>query len=255
MGKDSKIEWCHHTFNPWWGCTKTSSGCEYCYAEFRALRFQYDCFGAGKPRRLMSDQYWAEPLKWNIEAGDCLASGEGQTRVFCGSMCDIFDSEAPIPERGKLWTLIDRTPNLHWMLLTKRIDNAWIYLPHAWIDRIGDWPKNVSLGVTVENQETDWRLHHLRMYRDKYGIRSTFVSVEPMLERVILNGLRYVKVVFCGCENGPRCWRYREDWARSLRNQCLEAGTAFFYKQALRDGKIVSMPELDGHLWNEIPEL
>jgi len=261
MGKDSKIEWCDHSFNPWWGCTKISAGCKNCYAEANAVRRGVDCFGAGKARKHMSEEYWAEPLKWDKAAGIRQAQpAHWKTRVFCGSMCDVFDAEAPITEREKLWRLIERTPNLTWMLLTKRPENIWNRAPLAWMldeeNRVAGtrWPENVQVGVTVENQANIWRMEQLLAWKERWGIGMVFVSVEPMLEKIELNGLRDVGLVICGCESGPARREFHENWARDLRDQCIEAGVPFFFKQGVRDGRVMKMPELDGKVWDEMPE-
>lgn len=261
MGKDSGIEWTDHSFNPWWGCTKVSAGCHYCYAEAMAVRIGKDCFGKDKTRILMSDEYWAAPLKWD-QAALRQAQGPGggrKPRVFCGSMCDVFDMEAPMTEREKLRRLIEQTPNLQWMLLTKRPENVWILGPSSWIPSQRDhtkpktWPSNVALGVTVERQKEVWRASKLRDIAIRYGVTETFVSVEPMLEKIYLPYIERIDMVICGCESGPKRREFREEWARNLRDQCVEAGTPFFYKQGIQDGRVVKMPELDGKVWAEMP--
>jgi len=117
MGKDSKIEWTHHTFNPWWGCVKVSPGCEHCYAEAFAKRVGKKVWGAQSDRRFFGDPHWREPLKWHDEA---VITGE-RRRVFCASMADVFeDRDELIPHRIRLFQLIANTPKLDWLLLTKR---------------------------------------------------------------------------------------------------------------------------------------
>src|ERR1700690_3208874 len=108
MGKDTSISWTDSTFSPWWGCTKVSPGCDNCYAETFDKRWGTPHWGKGVPRRVFSDKHWAEPLKWNRLAG---ASGK-PWRVFCASMADVMDDEAPEGQRERLWELIDQTPNL-----------------------------------------------------------------------------------------------------------------------------------------------
>ena len=117
MGKDSTIEWTHHTFNPWWGCAKVSPGCANCYAEAWAKRVGQKIWGAGEDRRFFSEKHWAEPLKWNAEA----KSAKRRKRVFCASMADVFEFRADLnPAREKLWQLIAQTEWLDWLLLTPR---------------------------------------------------------------------------------------------------------------------------------------
>lgn len=137
MGKNSKIEWTDHTFNPWEGCTKVSPGCQNCYAEARNHRFGLDNWGPGKKRRRTSAANWKLPLRWNNEAAkahersviDICEIGGGaampprRPRVFCASLADWLDDEVPIAWLADLLNLIHDTPNLDWLLLTKRPEN------------------------------------------------------------------------------------------------------------------------------------
>jgi protein gp37 len=180
MGEKTKISWCDHTFNPWWGCSKVSAGCENCYAETWAKRIGFDIFGNNKPRRFFGTKHWDEPLKWNATAA---AAGE-RRRVFCGSMCDVFEADGIVPSgadecdyvRDALWNLIEATPQLDWLLLSKRPQHIEAMVPSEWYypehvrkkcrylsERIGQevvpdrplgWPANVWLLATVENQQT-----------------------------------------------------------------------------------------------------
>src|SRR5262249_26019968 len=128
MGKQTAIDWCNHTFNPWWGCDEArvpdgsmSPECVYCYARTFAKRVGHDIWGADAPRRSFGDKLWVEPEKWN---GDAALSGE-RRRVFCASMADVFEDRPDLdPHRARLWALIERTPHLDWLLLTKRPENA-----------------------------------------------------------------------------------------------------------------------------------
>ena len=126
MGKDSRIEWTHHTFNPWWGCVKVSPAYKHCYAEGWAKRVGLDVWGARAPRRFFSDAHWREPLKWNRGAE---TAGE-RRRVFCASMADVFEARDDLnPWRERLWQLIEATPFLDWLLLTKRPEHVGNCVP------------------------------------------------------------------------------------------------------------------------------
>lgn len=120
MSQDTGIEWCHHTFNPWWGCQKISPGCLNCYADREATRHGFaGQFAAAAPHREFGDAHWKEPLKWaRVAARDGI-----RRRAFCASMADVGEDH-PIAEanRPRLWQLIEATPELDWMLLTKRAD-------------------------------------------------------------------------------------------------------------------------------------
>src|SRR5690606_14674702 len=132
MAKDSKIEWTHHTFNPWWGCAKVSPACKYCYAETWAKRIGSHVWGASAPSRFFTDKHWQDPLRWDAEAAE---RGE-RRRVFCASMADVFERRKELNEpRERLWKLIEETPHLDWLLLTKRPQNIALMAP--WGE---DWP-------------------------------------------------------------------------------------------------------------------
>ena len=221
MAENSKIEWTHHTFNPWWGCIKVSPACKHCYAESWARRWGNDLWGAKSERRFFTDKHWQDPIKWNIQAEQ---AGERQ-RVFCASMADVFEVRNDLDEsRERLWKLIDDTPHLDWLLLTKRIEAVNDIAP--WGE---DWPENVWLGTTIENQKyAELRLPHLV----KSSAKTKFVSCEPLLgELEISDYLRDIDWAIAGGESGPSARPMDPAWARSLRDQCLKANTAFHFKQ------------------------
>ena len=183
MGANTKIQWTDYTFNPWWGCTRVSPGCEHCYAEAFAKRCGVQ-WGVKAERRFFGDKHWAEPLKWNAAAAKL---GE-RRRVFCASMADVFEDRDDLrAERAKLFSLIHTTPHLDWLLLSKRPENMERLADARWIH---GWPSNVWAGCTVEDQRrADERIPHL--LRVPAAVR--FLSCEPLLERVDLTGVLEVK--------------------------------------------------------------
>lgn len=244
MGKNTKIQWCRHTFNGWFGCTKVSEACVRCYAEsFADGRLGLGVWGKNAPRKFFGEAHWNEPLKWDVEAGK---AGK-RHRVFCASMADVFEDRRDLdPWRVKLWNLIARTPNLDWLLLTKRPENMVAFTPEAWRE---GWPANVWAGTTVENQKwVDVRVPIILTV----PARVRFLSVEPLLENVTipLDGISWAIV---GCESGTGARPMDRNWARSVRDQCRAAGTKFFFKQAMYRGKIIGLPKLDGKVWKEVP--
>ena len=108
MGEHSGIEWTDHTFNPWWGCARVSPACEHCYAETFSKRLGKNIWGVKADRRLFGDDHWHKPLQWNRK----VAKKNERKRVFSGSMCDVFDKNAPEGARDRLWALIRETPML-----------------------------------------------------------------------------------------------------------------------------------------------
>ena len=233
MGEMTRIEWTDHTFNPWIGCTKISEACHSCYAEKINKRTGNNNWGQGKSRRRTSDAYWDEPLRWDRKARKAGVF----RRVFCASMADVFDPEAPEECRPDLWHLIQETTNLLWLLLTKRPENIRQMLRK---DLWGD--PRIWLGVTAENQKmADQRIPILL----QTPAAKRFVSVEPMLGPVVLeatgrhllgpasqqrgmnDGLDWV---ICGPENGPGARPMDLEWPRSLLAQCRAAGVPIFMK-------------------------
>lgn len=132
MAENSKIAWTTHTFNPWTGCTKVSPGCTNCYAESQVKRWGGAKWGVGQERVHTSAGYWHKPFKWDRDAA---ASGE-RPRVFCASLADVFDPEVPDTWRDEVLGMIAATPNLDWLLLTKRPEVARVYL-NGLPERIG----------------------------------------------------------------------------------------------------------------------
>jgi len=218
--KNSKIEWTDHTFNPWIGCTKVSPGCAHCYAEAIELRYGADLWGKGKPRKKTSDKYWAEPLKWNKAAAE---SGT-RPRVFCASMCDVFDQEVLDEWRSELFELIEATPHLDWLILTKRPEAIDVPLPAS-----------VWLGTSVEDQtRAQERIEPLL----SIPVRIHFLSVEPLLGPLCITdalpsgsyweGLDWIIV---GGESGPQARPMSLKWVTNIARECREQGWAFFLKQ------------------------
>ncbi|MCJ2015230.1 phage Gp37/Gp68 family protein [Methylobacterium sp. J-076] len=224
MAKNSKIEWTHHTFNPWVGCTRISPACDHCYAEGWAKRTGQSHLWAGERRRT-SVSNWQQPVKWDRAAA---AAGE-RHRVFCASLADVFDNQVPARWRDDLWHRISQTPNLDWMLLTKRPQNIAKMLPTPEIGAAAwgaGWP-NVWLGTTIEDRERLRNLDHLRTV--PAAIR--FLSIEPLLEGLGAIDLTGIHLVIVGGESGPGARPMYPAWVRSIREQCAIQGVAFFFKQ------------------------
>jgi protein gp37 len=216
MAEKTGITWTDHTFNPWWGCVKVSPGCDNCYAESDAHRYGHDVWGKDAERRFFGEKHWNEPKKWNQKA----AKDGVRRRVFCASMADVFeDNDSLWAERTKLFRLIDETPNLDWLLLTKRpasigrmmLKTPWDNCPECKTysdlsdecqreslfhldERIDEWRcntcgalaaynrQNVWLGTTVESDDYRWRIDKLI---EKSAIVH-FLSIEPQIGPVDL---------------------------------------------------------------------
>lgn len=226
MGENSSIEWTDHTFNPWWGCVKVSPACDNCYAELWAKRMGHRIWGSSTERRFFTNHHWREPMVWNEEA----RSTNRRKRVFCASMADVFERRSELNDsRTRLWTLIEQTPWLDWLLLTKRPQNIGQMVP--WVKK---WPMNVWLGTTVENQEyADKRLPLLL----RFPAAVRFLSCEPLLGPIDLRpwlrvpNLYPIDWVIAGGESGPGARAMHPDWPSRLLHQCQSASVPFHFKQ------------------------
>lgn len=253
MGESTAIGWTDHTFNPWWGCTRVSPGCQHCYAETFSKRVGFSdtgskvsLWGKDSERRFFGDKHWNEPRKWDraAEKAGCRAL------VFCASMADVFEDPNPglmdhlEEHRFRLFDLIEDTPHLTWQLLTKRPQNVSRMVPAGWIcdemagqppDAYGTWPSNCWVGTTAEDQKrADERIPYLV----SLPAPVRFLSCEPLLGPVRLAetfdddmGVEAIDWVICGGESGPGHRPLDLDAARTLRDECFEAGVPFFFKQ------------------------
>lgn len=261
MGQYSAIEWTDHTFNPWWGCTKVSPGCKFCYAETLSGRYGHDVWGPRATRRTFGEQHWQEPLKWQRNAQD----QSRRMRVFCASMADVFeDSQSLDVERQRLWTLIAETPALDWLLLTKRPEHMQRLTPWG-----NEWPNNVWAMTSVENQDlAEERIPAL--LEVPAVVRG--LSVEPLLGSVDLTPwLDQIHWVIVGGESGSQARPMQPTWAYHVRDQCRAAGVPFFFKQwgawspevttpnteplLIRRSKRSAGRLLEGELWDQLPDV
>jgi protein gp37 len=265
MMKNSEISWTDHSFNPWIGCTKVSPACDNCYAEtLMDKRMHVVQWGAGQPRKRTSEKNWMEPFRWDAESK---ANGV-RYRVFCASIADVFDNEVPNAWRADLFRLIAKTPNLDWLLLTKRIGNAAEMLRVSANAAYGDtsrppqwqaemWP-NVWIGATICNQEeADRDVPKLLAL----PAAKRFLSIEPLLGAIDLRSIKIpirpvrrldyatempldalvghmggsptntIDWVIVGGESGNKARPTHPDWVRSLRDQCVQTRTPFHFKQ------------------------
>lgn len=263
MAENSKIEWCTHTFNPWIGCTKVSDGCKYCYAEtLMDKRYGRVKWGPQGQRVRTSAANWKRPLKWNR---DSAANGQ-RAKVFCASLADVFEDKPDQPEmddwRAQLMQLIQDTPNLDWLLLTKRPENVMRLFDMAWRrfggNAVTGLPPNIWIGTSVENQQTaDERIPELLQI--PAAVR--FLSCEPLLGPITLpswdeyifpdgfenNGPirtilgssiepdNLINWVIIGGESGPNARPFKIEWARDIVGQCQSANVPVFVKQLGRN--------------------
>lgn len=252
MAETTGIELCDSTFNPWIGCTKVSPGCARCYAEVSTpARTMGIAWGAGQRRHRTATATWKQPVQWNAEHAAFEQQHGRRRRVFCASLADWLDNEVPIPWLADLLELIRTTPQLDWLLLSKRIGNwsarvaevigyldeqtppAWplplrAWLAH-WLDG-DDVPAHVWLGATIVDQEEYDRDAWKLLMRTKARVR--FLSIEPMLGPVFGSpSIGAFDWVICGGESGHHARPIQREWVQSLRDQCSWYGVPFFFKQ------------------------
>jgi len=292
----TKIEWTDHTWNPVTGCTNISPGCDNCYAEKITQRFKRHPWNEVTlhPDRLKVDSKWKP----------------GQ-RVFVCSMGDLFHSAVPWEFVADVFDLMRRCPAVTFQVLTKR-PGRMMYFANTWApahdERWTLWPTNVWAGTSVENTKYAARLDLL--VQVPAPVR--FVSYEPALEAVDFRSWLYWKDldampihyrvdgfqhpnaksnglnwVIAGGESGPAARPAHRNWIELARDQCQEAGVAFFFKQwgewmplgqmpveqfpttrgmkapytftdgfeSYRVGKKAAGAVLDGREWREFPEV
>ena len=226
MGAKTGIEWTDASWNPWHGCHKISPGCKFCYM-FR----EKERYGQDPNIVVRSKTMFRAPLKWMEPK-----------LIFTCSWSDWFIEEAD-PWRQEAYDIIRQTPQHRYQILTKRIDRAAGRLPNQLLP-------NLWLGVSAENREM--YLRRVPILRQMpSAIR--FLSLEPLLEDLGTLNLSGISQIIVGSESGPGARPMSEDWVRSIRDQAVAAGVAFFYKQRLEGGRKISLPELDGIRWAQIP--
>jgi protein gp37 len=234
MADNSRIEWTEATWNPVTGCSKVSPGCAHCYAETFAERWR----GLpGHPYQQGFDlRLWPErlevPLRWRRPR-----------TIFVNSMSDLFHEEIPAEYVAEIFDVMQRADWHVFQILTKRPERL-----EALADDL-PWPPNVWMGVSIENRRFVHRADYLR----RTPAQTKFISAEPLLgplEGLDLSGIDWL---IAGGESGPRHRPMDVEWARDLRDRCVEENVAFFFKQwgGIRSKSGGRM--LDGRVWDELP--
>jgi protein gp37 len=240
MADVTTIEWTDATWNPVTGCSKISRGCDNCYAERFSERFRGVAghpFETGfdltlRPARLTQPLAWREPRM-----------------IFVNSMSDLFHKEIPEVFIGRVFDTIERANWHTFQVLTKRSSILRDFLRRRY--GTAHAPTHIWCGVSVEDGSRTSRIRHLRAA--PAGVR--FLSIEPLIAPMGQIDLLGINWVIVGGESGPRARPMDPEWVRDIRNQCLAAGVAFFFKQwggfrPKTGGRI-----LDGREWNEFPSI
>lgn len=255
MGENSKIAWTDHTFNPWIGCARVSAECKNCYAETMDARYKFGGnvnWGKTAPRHRTGEANWRKPIVWNRQA-----AAEGvRRRVFCASLADVFEGRDDLDgHRADLWELVEATPWLDWLLLTKRPEEIPYRTPwgalichacrgsaslplgrscrdHQPYMQLVNPPSNIWFGTSCGIAESVPAVD--RLISVAKAASTLFVSAEPLLGPVDLSPhLADLDWVIAGGESGPGHRSIDAEWVKSLQSQCREAvfPVPFFFKQ------------------------
>lgn len=234
MSSDSSIEWTEATWNPVTGCTKVSPGCDHCYAERMANRLQ--AMGNANYRNgfevTPQPQMLERPLQW-----------KRPRRIFVNSMSDLFHRDV---DEGYIQQVFDVMRRASWhefQVLTKRAQRL------ERLDHVIDWPDNVWMGVSVEDDDRKFRIDSLRAT----GATVKFLSLEPLLGPLADLDLTGIDWVIVGGESGPGARPMDEDWVMDIKRQCEAAGVAFFFKQWGGFNKKKAGRVLCGQTWDQMP--
>src|SRR6266511_81392 len=212
MGTRSNIEWTELTWNPVTGCTKISQGCKNCYAERMAKRLH--AMGSDRYRNKFAVTLHPDlvdaPRRWRMPR-----------LVFVNSMSDLFHPEIPAEFIARVFSTMADCPQHTFQVLTKRSDRL------AELARDLPWPRNVWMGVSVEDQRVIHRVADLAAT----PATVKFLSCEPLIGPLEPLPLERIDWVIVGGESGPRARTMEATWALSILGQCRAAGVPFFFKQ------------------------
>lgn len=244
MSTRSSIEWTETTWNPTTGCDKVSAGCDNCYALALAKRLK--AMGSAKyqkdgdPRTsgpgfgvTVHARSLAEPFKWR-----------DPRLVFVNSMSDLFHAKIPFEFIQRVFDVMSQTPQHTYQILTKRALR---------LRRLADklpWPDNVWIGTSIENEQSVSRIDDLAAV--PAAVR--FLSCEPLIGPLRNLDLKNIHWVIAGGESGVHARPVEEGWIIDIRDQCLSAGVAFFFKQWGGRTPKAGGRLLQGHTWEEMPD-
>ncbi len=236
MSTRSSIEWTESTWNPLTGCTKISPGCKNCYAERMSLRLQ--AMGQANYTNgfnlTLHEQALQLPLSW-----------KRPQMIFVNSMSDLFHRDVPLEFVQRVFDVMQQASWHVFQVLTKRSQRL------AELNAYLDWPPNVWMGVSVENNDYTFRIDHLR----QTSACIKFLSLEPLLGPLLNLDLSGIDWVIVGGESGPFSRRLEKEWVLGIRDQCLRQNVPFFFKQWGGFNKKVAGRMLDGATWDQMPRL
>ena len=235
MAERSTIEWTDSTWNPVTGCTKVSPGCKHCYAETFAERWR------GTPDHPYEQGFdlrlWPERLELPL-------SWKKPRTIFVNSMSDLFHEKVPLEFIQRVFHTMEKASWHTFQILTKRSERMAELAPDL------NWPKNVWMGVSIENEDYQWRADHLR----KVPAAVRFLSLEPLLGPISDLNLSGIHWVIVGGESGPGARPIESEWVRDIRKMCRRDRVPFFFKQWGGVQKKKNGRVLDGKTWDGVPK-
>lgn len=235
MGQDSSIEWTEATWNPVTGCDKISPGCKFCYAERMAMRLQ--AMGQRNYRNgfevTLQPQAVELPLTW-----------KRPRTIFVNSMSDLFHKDIPVKFIQSVFATMNRAHWHQFQVLTKRAERV------ADLDPVLPWAPNIWQGVSVESSTY---VHRIDLLRETHA-HVKFLSLEPLLGPLRNLNLKGIHWAIVGGESGPGARPMEESWVLDIRDQCLDAGVPFFFKQWGGVNKKKAGRELEGRTWDDMPQ-
>ena len=234
MAVGSKIEWTDATWNPVTGCNKVSPGCKLCYAERLAKRLR--ATGMVKYRNGFA-------VTLHPDALETPSQWRKPRTIFVNSMSDLFHYQVPDEFVREVFGVMERAHWHRYQVLTKRPERAVALSAEL------SWPQQIWLGVSVESNQYLHRIDRLR----ECGAATKFLSLEPLLGPLPDLNLDGIDWVIVGGESGPGARPMEAEWARDIRDQCIEAGVPFYFKQWGGVFKKRHGRELDGRTWDEMP--
>jgi protein gp37 len=245
VATNSAIEWTEATWNPTRGCTRVSPGCQNCYAE----RFAHRLSGPrqtyeGLTKSTPAGPRWRGVLRQVDEAVDLPLHWRKPKMIFVNSMSDLFHEKVEVEFLRKIFATMERADWHTFQILTKRAEHLRELAPML------TWPKNVWMGVSVENAEYVSRIDELRAV----PAHVRFLSLEPLLGPLPAMNLDGIHWAIVGGESGPGAREMRPEWVRDIRDQCVAADVAFFFKQWGGVQKKRTGRTLDGRVWDEFPQ-
>lgn len=243
--QSSKIEWTESTWNPVRGCTRVSEGCRFCYAERIAARFSGKGMAyEGLAKNTKAGPRWTqevhtvpellkEPLKW-----------KKPRRIFVNSMSDLFHEKIELSYIQEVFSVMKKADQHQFQVLTKRAERLLEFNTEL------SWAPNIWMGVSVEDKRVIDRIDALR----QTDAHIKFLSLEPLLGALPNLELDGIDWVIVGGESGPGARKMEKAWVIDIRDQCADADVAFFFKQWGGKQKSKTGRELDGQIYDEMPE-